>query len=265
MRHVYGRDPERALQLLKLGARFHAQFGVEIGEGFIEQEQTRLANDGAGQRAALLLAARQLAGLAVEQMLDLDLARGFLHREIYLDRRKLGHFQRKGDVFVHGHVGVERVALEYHGDVAVARIRGRDIPAVHVHAARRRRVQAGQNPQRRALARAGWAQQRKELAGLDVERHAFQRAELAVHFDDIFKTYLTSTGHRRPPPLTAPTVRPLTMFFWAIMPRMTTGSIASTETAASFAHSVCSTDTKLNIATVTGRTVLPLRTTANRN
>ncbi len=46
---------------------------------------------------------------------------------------------------------------------------------------------------------------------------------------------------------------------------MTTGSIASTETAASLAHSVCSTDTKLNMATVTGRTVLPLSTTANKN
>ena len=81
MRHVHGRDAERALQLLQLGARFHAQFGVEIGEGFIEQEQARLANDGAGQRTALLLAARQLAGFAIEQMLDLDLARGILHCE----------------------------------------------------------------------------------------------------------------------------------------------------------------------------------------
>ena len=55
------------------------------------------------------------------------------------------------------------------------------------------------------------------------------------------------------------------MCFCAKMPSTTTGSIARTETAASLAHSVCSTETKLNIATVTGRTVLPLSTTANRN
>ena len=92
VRDVDGRDAERALQLLQLGARFHAQLGVEIGERLVEQEQARLANDGARQRTALLLAARQLAGLAVEQMVDLDLARGFLHRGLDLGRRQLGHF-----------------------------------------------------------------------------------------------------------------------------------------------------------------------------
>ena len=68
------------------------------------------------------------------------------------------------------HVRVERVALEHHGDVAVARVGRGDVLAVDEHAARGRRVEAGQNPQRRALARAGWTQQRKELAGLDLER-----------------------------------------------------------------------------------------------
>ena len=167
---VDGGDAERALQLLQLGARFQPQLGVEIGEGLVEQEQPRLAHDGAGQRAALLLAARQLAGLAVEQMVDLDLARGFLHRGLDLGLRQLGHFEREGDVLVHGHVRVERVALEHHGDVAVARIRRRDVLAVDEDPAGGRRVEAGENPQRRALAGAGRAEQREELAGLDLER-----------------------------------------------------------------------------------------------
>ena len=44
-----------------------------------------------------------------------------------------------------------------------------------------------------------------------------------------------------------------------------TGAIASIAPAASLAHCVCSTEMKLNIATVTGRTRLPPSTTANRN
>src|SRR6185295_2404867 len=92
-----------------------------------------------------------------------------------------------------------------------------------------------------------------------------QRGKLAVQLDDVLETYCPEAVHRRPPPLTAPTVSPFTICFCATTPSTTTGSIASTETAASFAHSVCSTETKLNIATVTGRTVLPLSTTANRN
>ncbi len=49
------------------------------------------------------------------------------------------------------------------------------------------------------------------------------------------------------------------------MPIRITGAIASIAPAASFAHCVCSTEMKLNIATVTGRTRLPPRTTANMN
>ena len=41
--------------------------------------------------------------------------------------------------------------------------------------------------------------------------HALQRGELAMHLDDILETDLTAAAHRRPPPLTAPTVRPLTI------------------------------------------------------
>ena len=49
------------------------------------------------------------------------------------------------------------------------------------------------------------------------------------------------------------------------MPIRITGAIASIAPAASFAHCVCSTEMKLNIATVTGRTRLPPSTTANMN
>ena len=169
VRHVDGGDAERALQLLQLGARFEAQLGVEVGQRLVEQEQARLAHDGARQRAALLLAARELAGLAIEQMVDLDLARGFLHRGLDLGRRELGHLQREGDVLVHGHVRVERVALEHHGDVALARVGRCDVPPSIIDPAGGRRIEARQDAQRGALAGAGRAQQHEELAGLDLE------------------------------------------------------------------------------------------------
>src|SRR5437868_11143640 len=198
-------------------------------------------------------------------MFDCDFSRGLSYHGANFGFRQLRHLQRKSDIFVHGHVRIKGVALKYHGDVAIPRIGGRDVLPVNKHASRGRRVEAGKDSQCRALAGAGRTEQRKKFAGRDVERHALQRGEIAVHPDDVLETHLAAAAHRRPPPLTAPTVNPLTMFFCATMPRMTTGSIASTETAASLAHSVCSTETKLNMATVTGRTVLPLSTTANRN
>src|ERR1700754_965151 len=198
-------------------------------------------------------------------MIDLHLPGCLLYRDAYLGLRQIGHLQRKGDVLANRHVRVKRVALEHHGDVAVARVGRRDVLAVDEHTTSGRGVEPRQDAQGRGLAGSGRTQQGEELAGLDIEADALQRGELAVHLHDVLKTNLPASAHRRPPPLTAPTVNPLTMCFWATTPSTTTGSIASTETAASFAHSVCSTETKLNIATVTGRTVLPLRTTANRN
>src|SRR2546430_9280108 len=47
--------------------------------GLVEQEHARLAHDGAADRDALALPARQGLGLAVEQMLELKHARGLLH------------------------------------------------------------------------------------------------------------------------------------------------------------------------------------------
>ncbi len=111
------------------------------------------------------------------------------------------------------HVRIERVALEHHGDVAVTRIGRGDVLVVDQHTAGGRRVEAGENAQRGALARAGRAEQGEELARLDVEIDALQRGELAVHLDDVAKTDLTLAAHRRPPPLTAPTVRPFTICF----------------------------------------------------
>ena len=126
VRDVDCRHAEGALQLLELDPRLEPELGVEIGERLVEEEQPRLAHDGAREGAALLLAAGQLAGLAVEQMLDLDLARRPPGpRGAISARLSLRHLERKGDVLEHRHVRVERVALEHHGDVAIARVEAR--------------------------------------------------------------------------------------------------------------------------------------------
>src|SRR4051794_23237761 len=198
-------------------------------------------------------------------MIDFYFSGGLFHRGHDLCLRQIGHLQREGDILRDRHMRVERVALEHHSDVAVAGIRRRHVLAVDEDAARRRGVKPGKDAQGRALAGSGRSEQGKKLAGPDLEADALQRGEFAVHPGDVRKAHLATAAHRRPPPLTAPTVNPLTICFCATTPRTTTGNIASTETAASLAHSVCSTETKLNIATVTGRTVLPLSTTANKN
>ena len=57
--------PTRALDLAQLDLHLLAQLGVEIGERLVEQQDARLDDQRAGQRDALLLAARHAPRKAV--------------------------------------------------------------------------------------------------------------------------------------------------------------------------------------------------------
>src|ERR1019366_3906648 len=46
-------------------------------------------------------------------------------------------------------------------------------------------LQPGDDAEQRRLARTGWAEQRDEFAGLDLQVHAIERGELAEFFADI--------------------------------------------------------------------------------
>ena len=76
---VVGDVDHRRLELVvqpgELDPHLHAQGGVEVGERLVEQEHLGLPDDGAADRDALALAARQLLGLAVEQLVELQDAR----------------------------------------------------------------------------------------------------------------------------------------------------------------------------------------------
>ena len=62
MRDIDGGNAQALLQPLEFVAHAFAQGGIEVAEGFVQQQQLRLAHDGAGQGDALLLAAGKLGG-----------------------------------------------------------------------------------------------------------------------------------------------------------------------------------------------------------
>jgi len=75
VRYAKGRQSQRHNQFTQPRARFFAQLGVEVGKRFVEQEDARLAHDGAGQRHPLALTARELARLARKQLSEAELLR----------------------------------------------------------------------------------------------------------------------------------------------------------------------------------------------
>ena len=72
VRHIDDRRFEIAVQLGKLDPHLHAQRRVEVRQRLVEQENLGVAHDGAADGDALALAAGKLAGLAIEQRLELE-------------------------------------------------------------------------------------------------------------------------------------------------------------------------------------------------
>ena len=72
-------DADVALQLLELQLHGLAQLGVEGAEGLVEEQHGGPVDEGARERHALLLAARELARPALHHLIHLDHLERLLH------------------------------------------------------------------------------------------------------------------------------------------------------------------------------------------
>ena len=164
-----GGDAEAPLQAADLAAHGEAEAGVEVRQRLVEEEEARLLDQRAGERDALLLAARHLRRTAVEELADLDQRRHRLDAARRLPRPDRLEAQREPDVRARRHVRIERVGLEDDADVAVARLDLVDHRAVEADLAGGWRVDAGEHEQRRRLAAARRPEDGDELAVLDAK------------------------------------------------------------------------------------------------
>ncbi len=75
VRDVDRRDAETFVEAGELRTHRHAELRVEVRQGLVHQERLRLAHHGATHGDALTLPARELARLAVEELLEPELRR----------------------------------------------------------------------------------------------------------------------------------------------------------------------------------------------
>ena len=115
--HEGGVDP--LAQLDDLGAHLVTQLGVQIGQRLVHQEHRRVADNGAANGHTLPLAAGQRLGLAVQILGNVQNFRRLTHLAVDLILGHLFQLQGEGHVFIHGHVGVQGVVLEHHGDITI--------------------------------------------------------------------------------------------------------------------------------------------------
>ncbi len=202
VRDVDRRRPDLALQTPDLRARLRAQLRVEVRQRLVHEEHLRLAHERTPERHALALPARQRARLAIEQRLDPEQLGGLVAAAADLGSAELANPEPEGEVLPDAHLRIERVILEHHRDVALARRDVVDDPLADPDAPGTERLEAREHPQRRRLARARRPDEHHELAVLDRERELRHGGRLAEALRHLLER------DARHQPLTAPVSMP---------------------------------------------------------
>ena len=162
------------VQPLDLDAQLGAQFGVEVGQRLVEQEDVDVAHQRTTDRHTLALPAGQLRGLAIQQRLDLQDLGGARHAFLDLRLRHARRLQAERQIAPDRHLRIERVGLEHHADAAILRLLPGDVLALDDDAAGGNVEQACNTVEQGRLAAAGRAQQDEEFAVADVEIERLQ-------------------------------------------------------------------------------------------
>ena len=161
-------------------AELAAQFTIEVGEGFIEQQQLRLRCQCAGQGYPLLLAAGEFVGEALAEVLQVHQFEHLGGDPVFV--RMLANAE--GDVVCHAQVREQCVVLEHHADPPFLRREGEtgagdglsrqlDFPFVDG-------FKAGDGSQGGGLATAGGAEQAANVAGIEVQVEVLYNALVLV-------------------------------------------------------------------------------------
>ena len=169
MRDVDGSDAELALQGGDLGAGLDTQLGVQVRQRLVHQEDLRLTDDRAAHGDALTLAAGQSLGLTVQVGLQVEDLCCLFDALVDLGLGHARDLQGEAHVLAHGHVRVEGVVLEDHGDVTVLRGNVGDVLIADEDTASVDVLQACEHTQGGGLAAAGGADQDEELAVSNIE------------------------------------------------------------------------------------------------
>src|SRR5262249_3322161 len=170
---------EHLVQPVAFGTQLAAEFRVEARQRLVEQERRWIGRQRARYCNPLRLAARALPWHLAQQMPDANHIGDFAHALDALLRRNFLHAQAELDVLRDVLMGKQRVSLEHHAEVAVARLEIVDDAPVDANFARSRILKTGDHAQRRRLAAAGWPDEDNELAILNREVQVLDRLNSA--------------------------------------------------------------------------------------
>ena len=170
------------MQLGDLYAGLSAQGSIQIGQRLIKQKHLGRAHNGTPDRHPLALSAREFFGRALQVFGEIEDVRGAGHLVLDLGLRHIGQLEGKTHVLEHTHVRIQRVALEHHGQIALAGRGFGDVAPIERHTAGVGLLQPGNQAQQRGFAAARRADENHKFAALDFQVDALDDAQRAKLF-----------------------------------------------------------------------------------
>src|SRR5690606_15665636 len=174
-----------------------ADLGIDRAEPLVEEEQAGLRSERARQGDALTLATAQLRRIAIAETLQPDEVEQGFRAAASLGRVDPPYAQAELDVVGDRHVPEQRVVLEHEADAALAgfEIVGADVVDPHLPGIGG--FEPRDDPQERALAPAGRAEERDELAFGDGEVDVVDHADRAETLGDTMQADHERTFRRK--------------------------------------------------------------------
>ena len=152
-----------------LKAHLEAELRIEIRERLVHEDERRLGDDRPRERDALLLAARQLSGIATSEAAELDEVERAADPAFALPSRDPADLETEADVARDAEVREKGVVLEDHAEATALRRVARDVPAIDLDGAFIGVEQPGDAVERRGLAAPGGTEEADELAAGDLQ------------------------------------------------------------------------------------------------
>jgi hypothetical protein len=171
------RDPQPLVQPRQLRPHRRPQLRVEVRQRLIQEEHLRLPHQRPAHRHPLALPTRKGGWLALEERLQGEHLGRLRDPFALLILGGLAELEAEGEVVFDGHVGVEGVVLEHHGDVAVFGGHVVDDPIPDPDLALGDVLQAGHHPQGRALATARGTDEHHEVPIGDIQAEGIHRPD----------------------------------------------------------------------------------------
>ena len=199
---VVGDVDKGGVQLLPelddLRAHLIAQLCVQVGQGLVHQKHLGLPDDGPPNGHPLLLTAGEGLGLALEELGDVEDLRRLPDLLVDDPLGELAEPQPIGDVVVDGHMGVEGIVLEDHGDIPVLGRSGIDLFPADVELPPGDLLQPRHHAQGGGLAAPGGPYQHDELLVRDLQVEFLDRHHgVVIDLLDVLKAQISHRRHLR--------------------------------------------------------------------